>query len=190
MHFNPISLKIALKFVPRFQITIFQYWFRLWLGADQATSHYMNLCWLVYWRIFASLGVNELIYMEQTHSNIFYYSPLIDRRNTSKELLWWIYHIKCIYIYMLWLWYMPFWLHLQHQTMKYITSGDTDAISLAGIKIYWHACFWGIFMVYGAAFNGLLFDLTIICDNGASYLMQCIAISKKRLVWPVHVHTG
>ena len=26
----------------RVQLTIFQYWFRQWLGADQATSHYLN----------------------------------------------------------------------------------------------------------------------------------------------------
>ena len=27
------------------QITIFQHWFRYWLGANQATSHYLNQCW-------------------------------------------------------------------------------------------------------------------------------------------------
>ena len=44
----------------RFQITIFQHWFRYWLGAVQATSHYLKQWWLVYWRIYASLGLNEL----------------------------------------------------------------------------------------------------------------------------------
>ena len=44
----------------RFQLTIFQHWFRYWLGAVQATSHYLNQWWLVYWRIYASLGLNEL----------------------------------------------------------------------------------------------------------------------------------
>ena len=39
----------------RVQLTIFQHWFRQWLGAVQATSHYLNLWWLVYWRIYASL---------------------------------------------------------------------------------------------------------------------------------------
>ena len=29
-----------------FQLTIFQYWFGEWLGADQATSHYLNQWWL------------------------------------------------------------------------------------------------------------------------------------------------
>ena len=36
---------------PRVQLTIFQHWFRLWLGAVQATSHYLNQWWLVYRRI-------------------------------------------------------------------------------------------------------------------------------------------
>ena len=27
------------------QLTIFQHWFGWWLGADQATSHYLNQCW-------------------------------------------------------------------------------------------------------------------------------------------------
>ena len=29
----------------RVQTTIAQYWFRQWLGAQQATSHYLNQCW-------------------------------------------------------------------------------------------------------------------------------------------------
>ena len=42
------------------QLTIFQHWFRKWLGACQATSHYLNQWWLAYWRIYVSLGLNEL----------------------------------------------------------------------------------------------------------------------------------
>ena len=45
----------------RFESTIFQHWFRWWLGADQTTSHHLNQWWLVYWRIYASLGINESI---------------------------------------------------------------------------------------------------------------------------------
>ena len=48
---------------PGFQLTIFQHWFRYWLGADQATSHYLKQCWLVYWCIYASLALNELKYL-------------------------------------------------------------------------------------------------------------------------------
>ena len=44
-----------------FELTIFQHWFRWWLCADQATSHYLNQWWLVYWRIYASLGLNDLM---------------------------------------------------------------------------------------------------------------------------------
>ena len=35
----------------RVQLTIVQHWFRLWLGAIQAPSHYLNRWWLVYWHI-------------------------------------------------------------------------------------------------------------------------------------------
>ena len=44
----------------RVQLTIVYHWFRWWFGADQATSHYLNQWWLDYWRIYASLGLNEL----------------------------------------------------------------------------------------------------------------------------------
>ena len=43
------------------QLTIFQHWFRLWLGTDQVTSHYLKQWWLDYRRIYASLGLNELM---------------------------------------------------------------------------------------------------------------------------------
>ena len=43
-----------------FELTIFQYWFRQWLGADQATSNYLQQCWLDYWRRYASIGLNEI----------------------------------------------------------------------------------------------------------------------------------
>ena len=29
----------------RLQLTISQHWFRYWLGAEEATSHYLNQCW-------------------------------------------------------------------------------------------------------------------------------------------------
>ena len=58
--------KFRLRFLwslfPRVQLTIFQHWFRYWLGAGQATSHYLNQWWLVYWRMYVSLGLNELNY--------------------------------------------------------------------------------------------------------------------------------
>ena len=53
-------LRFYWSLFPRVQLIIFQHWFRWWLGAGQATSHYLNQWWLVYWRIYTSLGLNEL----------------------------------------------------------------------------------------------------------------------------------
>ena len=53
----------------RGQLTTFQHWFRWWLGADQAPSHYLNKWWLDYRRIYASLGLNELICIDNTGWN-------------------------------------------------------------------------------------------------------------------------
>ena len=54
------EFRSSLDLFPMFQSTIFQHRFRQWLGAVQATSHYRNQWWLVYWRIYASPGLNEL----------------------------------------------------------------------------------------------------------------------------------
>ena len=54
-------LKFHWSLFLRVQLTIFQHWFRKWLGADQATSHYLTQWWLAYRCIYASLGLNELI---------------------------------------------------------------------------------------------------------------------------------
>ena len=60
MKMYEFRLKFHWSLFVRVQLTIYQHWFRWWLGADQATSHYLNQWWLVYWRIYASLGLNEL----------------------------------------------------------------------------------------------------------------------------------
>ena len=44
----------------RVQLTIFLHWFRQWLGADQATSHYLSQWCLDYRRMYASLDLKEL----------------------------------------------------------------------------------------------------------------------------------
>ena len=41
-------------------LTILQHWFRWCLGVYQAINQYLNQRWLVYWRIYASFGLNEL----------------------------------------------------------------------------------------------------------------------------------
>ena len=53
-------LRFHWSLFPMFQLTIFQHWFRKWLGAVQATSLYLNQWWIVYQCIYASLGLNEL----------------------------------------------------------------------------------------------------------------------------------
>ena len=45
----------------RVQLTIFQHWLKWWLGVGQATSHYLSQWWLVYWHIYESLGLSELM---------------------------------------------------------------------------------------------------------------------------------
>ena len=55
-----ISLKFALFL--RVQLTLFQHWLKWWLGAVQATSHYLNQVLFVYWYIYASLCPNVLKY--------------------------------------------------------------------------------------------------------------------------------
>ena len=55
-----LSLRLHWNLFTTFKSTTFQYWFGWWLGADQAISRYLKQCWLVYWGIYASLGLNEL----------------------------------------------------------------------------------------------------------------------------------
>ena len=40
-----ILIKISLKSVLKGQLATTQHWFRLWLGSEQAASHYLNQCW-------------------------------------------------------------------------------------------------------------------------------------------------
>ena len=68
------------------QWTIFQLWFRQWLSADQATSHYLDQWWLVYWHIYVSLGLNELNdpSEKQCHSediNVFQVGGIVPSRS-------------------------------------------------------------------------------------------------------------
>ena len=65
---SEFRLKFHWSLFLRVQLTIFQHWFRQWLGADQATSHYLNQWWLVHWHIYASLGLNEL---NSAHTDAF-----------------------------------------------------------------------------------------------------------------------
>ena len=53
-------LKFHWSLFLRVQLTISQHWFRWWFGAVQATSHHLSQWCLVYQRIYASFGLNEL----------------------------------------------------------------------------------------------------------------------------------
>ena len=53
-----ISIKISLKFIYKGPIN--NILALVQIMADQATSHYLNQWWVVYWRIYASPGLNEL----------------------------------------------------------------------------------------------------------------------------------
>ena len=63
MKIDEFRLRFHWSLFQRFQLTIFQHWFGQWLGAVQVTSHYLNQWWLIYRRIYVSLGLNELMKM-------------------------------------------------------------------------------------------------------------------------------
>ena len=56
---------ISLQINWRFELTMFQNWFRKWLGAVQRSSHCLNQWWLIYRRIYSSFGLNDLTYWNQ-----------------------------------------------------------------------------------------------------------------------------
>ena len=58
-----ILIKISLKFVAKGSINNIPALVQIMAWRGQATSHYLNQWWLVCWRIYASLGLNELINM-------------------------------------------------------------------------------------------------------------------------------
>ena len=65
----------------RAQLTIFQHWFRYWLFAYQATSHYLSQWRLYYWCIYVSLGLNEL------KSSTFYTCYITDKIYHPRRLI-------------------------------------------------------------------------------------------------------
>ena len=60
MKMYEFRLRLHWSLFMRFELTISQHWFKLWLGAVQVTSHYLNQWWLVYRRLYGSLGLNDL----------------------------------------------------------------------------------------------------------------------------------
>ena len=70
-----ISLKISVKFVPKVIINNIPRSVQIMAWRDQGTSHHLNQWSLIYWRIHASLGLNEIRF-NNCHSVIW------DTRNT------------------------------------------------------------------------------------------------------------
>ena len=54
-----IPIKNSLKLIPQDPINNIPVLVQKWLGATKATSHYLNQWWLVYWRMYVSLSLNE-----------------------------------------------------------------------------------------------------------------------------------
>ena len=48
-------IKMSLKFVPKGPIYKIPALVQIMAGADQATNHYLDQWWLVYWRIYATV---------------------------------------------------------------------------------------------------------------------------------------
>ena len=55
-----ISLKMSLKFVPKFRINSIPALAQIWIGTNQVTSYYLNQWWLLFWGTYVSLSLNEL----------------------------------------------------------------------------------------------------------------------------------
>ena len=85
MKLYEFRLKFHQTLFLRVQLIILQHWFRYWLGADEATSHYLDQCWLDYLRIYASLGLNEL-YIATSYVSFVSFYPLSNSYPKTKKL--------------------------------------------------------------------------------------------------------
>ena len=90
------TIRIAMKFqwslFPRVQWTIFQHWFRQWLGAEEAIRHIRNNDVLVSWCVYASLVLNEL-----TEGAPFYRWPksiLFNEKNLDFDSYHWRFFLR------------------------------------------------------------------------------------------------
>ena len=54
-----LQLKFLWIILLGFQLIIHQHWFRSWLGAEQATSHYLNQWGPVHWRLSNSSAISQ-----------------------------------------------------------------------------------------------------------------------------------
>ena len=99
-----ISMISSLKLFLLFQLIIFQHWLRWWLGAGQATSHYLNQWWLAYWSIYASLCVNKImgrvLYINSSWSNyaIWHHGCW----SSSDQIPDWTFSVPSLYLNQCW----------------------------------------------------------------------------------------
>ena len=85
---HEFRLKLHWSLFVRIQLIIYQHWFWSWLGAYQATSHYLDRWWLDNWRIYASLGLNELefvfVYLHIPLSHCYHCADLAESNDKKK----------------------------------------------------------------------------------------------------------
>ena len=81
-----ISINISLKYVPRGPINNIPTLVQVMVGADQATSQYLNQWWLDYRRIYESLGLNQLR-SYRTISKLSYWWLSANCGNSSASVL-------------------------------------------------------------------------------------------------------
>ena len=76
-----------------FRLILIQHWFRWWLGAGQATSHYLGKWWLSLWHLYASLGLNELMQIEikrpPFYLGVFVHGEIVHRKNIALINTFW-----------------------------------------------------------------------------------------------------
>ena len=65
------GLKFHWSLFPRVQSTILQHWVRWWLGADQATSHYLNQWWPIPPTYICSTGERWVKWWTVYHENCY-----------------------------------------------------------------------------------------------------------------------
>ena len=71
-----IHLRFHWSLFIRFELPVFQHWFRLWLDADKATSHYLNNWWFtllthtcVTWPQWVKIHVSDVIIPDSKFNN-------------------------------------------------------------------------------------------------------------------------
>ena len=163
---------------PRVQLTISRYWFRYWLGAEQATSHVLNQWWLVHWRIYASLGLNEL-QLCCTFEYGWYSTEVIDiwpvfscyrevcqRIISAKEYL-------CFFIFLI----------FTNSNILVNSNKKSTFVTQCSIWNIWDIHIWGIFGTYNllfvAIFSTVDIFVSVVIRNASDNVITLLIIEKK-----------